>query len=149
MNQITIYSKDPNRIKLDEAEELAKEMRALLPDQDILVKGREPMEEGRAGVTWFQIIEVMIPAGTIVGKEVIQELTKAGILWAKKRFASRSDKGPPVYIPIYGPDGRVIKSVVIKNSTDKPEDRTEHDQKRDADFLKFLEGRRDGKTKGG
>jgi hypothetical protein len=31
------------------------------------------------------------------------------------------------YFAIYGPDG-VVKSVVIKNATDEPEDRTDEDQ---------------------
>jgi hypothetical protein len=83
MNQITIWSKDPNRIKLEEAEELAHALRALLTDYEILVKGREPMEEGRVGATWFQIIQIMVPAASIAGATVIQE-TRRLVLHGRK-----------------------------------------------------------------
>jgi hypothetical protein len=128
MNQVIIRSRNPSDISLDEAEQLARAIRVLLPDDNVQVEGKE-RREGSKGITWFQIIEIMLPAGLIVGKEVIQELTKIGIEWARTRFKARGGRRP-VYIPIYGPDGKVVKSVVVKNAVDEPEDRTEQDRKR-------------------
>jgi hypothetical protein len=75
----------------------------------------------------------VLPTAAIVGQELIQEITKAGIEWARARF-KRKKAGTPVYIPIYGPDGEILKSVVVKNATDEAEDRTEQDRKRRQDF---------------
>ena len=43
---------------------------------------------------------------------------------------SRFKKVPkrPKYVAIYGPDGRVLKSVLLKDSVSDPEDRTAEEQ---------------------
>ena len=135
MDQIIIRSRNPARITLEEAEELAQAVRALVPDINVEVEGKE-QKPSTYGVTYFQIIEiVLLSTATIVGKEMIQEFTKAGIEWARTRL-KRKKGGTPIYIPIYGPDGEIVKSVVIKNATDEPEDRTEQDRELRKGFKK-------------
>ena len=128
MDQVTIRSRNPLRITLNEAEELAQAVRPLAPDIKVEVEAEE-QQQGTYGVTFFQIIEIVLPTAAIVGQELVQEITKAGIEWARARF-KRKKTGNPVYIPIYGPDGEILKSVVVKNATDEPEDRTEQDRER-------------------
>jgi len=133
MNEIVIRTRNPNDITIDETEDLARAIRAFLPNQDVGVVGKE-QREGTYGVTWFQIVDIVLPlatgAGVILGKELVQEIARLGIEWARARFKSKAGiRRRPVYIPIYGPDGKIVKSVVIKNATDEPEDRTEQDRK--------------------
>lgn len=131
MNGIIIRSRNPNDIKLDEAETLAQLIRANLPEQDVRVVGTE-QREGTYGVTWFQIVDIVLPlatsAGVAVEKELIQEIARIGIGWARSRFKRKGPSKRPVYIPIYGPDGKIVKSVVVKDETSEPEDRTEQDR---------------------
>jgi hypothetical protein len=58
------------------------------------------------------------------GGTVDYAIQPAPIARFKKKESKRS-----VYIPIYGPDGKIVKSVVVKNATDEPEDRTKEDRK--------------------
>jgi len=127
VDEIVIRSKNPARITLEEAEELAEAIRPLTLNTNINVEGSDSERRpGTYGVTFFQIIEIVLPTAALVGKELIQEVTKAAVQWARSRFKRK--KGTPIYIPIYGPDGDIVKSVVIKNDTDEPEDRTEQDR---------------------
>ena len=133
MSRITIRCRNPKDVTLDEVEVLAQAIRKLLPGQDVEVLGKD-QQEGAYGITWFQIVDIVLPfagaAGALAAKEVIQQITKAGIDWARSRFKSKGHPKPrPVYIPIYGPDGKIVKSVVINNASDEPEDRTEQDRK--------------------
>lgn len=126
MNEIVVRSRNSARITLEEAEELAQAVRPLVPNINVRAEGNEP-RQGTYGVTFFQIVEIVLTTtAALVGKETVQEITKAAIEWARERFKRK--KGTPVYIPIYGPDGEIVKSVVIKNATDEPEDRTEEDR---------------------
>jgi hypothetical protein len=127
VDEIVIRSRNPARITLEEAEELAQAIRPLAPNTNTNVEGSDSEQRpGTYGVTYFQIIEIVLPTAVLVGKELIQEITKAAVQWARARFKRK--KGTPIYIPIYGPDGDIVKSVVIKNDTDEPEDRTEQDR---------------------
>jgi hypothetical protein len=85
---------------------LAQSVRPLAPDIKVVVEGKE-QKQGTYGVTFFQIIEIVLPTAALVGQEFIQEITKAGIEWARNRF-KRKRVGRPVYIPIYGPDGEIL-----------------------------------------
>src|SRR5438270_5975144 len=45
---------------------------------------------------------------------------------SRTRFARKPNKRPK-YVAIYGPDGKVIQSVLIRDETAEPEDRTAAD----------------------
>jgi len=65
-------------------------------------------------------------AGGAVGPVIAKKIVDAAIEWAHTRFASKPNKRPK-YVAIYGPDGKVIQSVLIKDETAAPEDRTATD----------------------
>ena len=133
MSRITIRTRNPKDVTFEEAEDLAKAIRAFLPDQDVEVAGKE-QREGTYGVTWFQVVDIVVPiaggAGAILKKEFIEGIAKLAIDRARARFKAKGGTSRrPVYIPIYGSDGKIVESVVIKNATDEAEDRTEQDRK--------------------
>ena len=92
------------------------------------------------GITWFEILRIALMggafgAGKLFTEEVVKKIADVAVDWAQERFKGRKKKSKrPVYVAIYGPDG-VVKSIVMKNATDEPEDRTEEDR-RTAKMLK-------------
>jgi hypothetical protein len=139
--EIIIRSANPNDISLEEAEEIASAVRSLNLNFDTQVVGQE--REGY-GVTLFEVLRISLVGGAVAGmgkaliEEVAKKLVDIVVEWTRKRFRGRKRTSKrPVYVAIYGPDG-VVKSVVIRNATDEPEDRTEQDQQvvRDAKELR-------------
>lgn len=128
MDRIIIQTKNPRDITFEEADELAQEIRSLDLKWDVrVISGKQV----GYGVTWSEILHIWLPtAGVIVMTEIIHEITKLAIKWARQRFKKEgpSIRPRPVYVAIYGPDGKVLKSVVIKNATDEIEDHTEADR---------------------
>ena len=122
---------NPNDITAEEAEQVAQIIRDLNPNCPVKVKAH--LREG-TGVTFFEILSITLSAGAwatkLLAEDAAKEIAKRALDWARERFRGRR-KGStrPVYVPIYGPNGEVLKSVVIKNATDEPEDRTEQDRK--------------------
>lgn len=131
-DEIVIPTQSSNDITLKEAEEMAEVVRGLNLNCDVRVKGAE--ERTGLGITWFEILRISFIGGALwLGKmlteDVIKRIAEAAVDWARARFKGRkSGSKRPVYVAIYGPDG-LVKSVVIKNATDEPEDRTEEDQR--------------------
>ena len=128
---IVVRTKNANDITTEEAEQIAQAIRELKPNCEVLVRAH--LMEGR-GITWFEILSITLSAGAWATREIAEEaakeITKRAVAWARERFRGRrSGSKRPVYIPIYGPDGEVVKSVLVKNATDEPEDRTEQDRK--------------------
>ncbi|MGD0540009.1 MAG: hypothetical protein ABSB33_00690 [Tepidisphaeraceae bacterium] len=127
MEKLIVRPRNPNDIHLDEAEALAQLLRPVVPEISVEVEGQEQLP-GHFGVTWFQIIELVVPT---VASPVLGEILKAAIEWARSRFKKKEGtQRRPVYVPIYGPDGEILKSVLVKNAVDEPEDRTEEDRNR-------------------
>jgi hypothetical protein len=129
---IVIFTPNPHDITLEEAEDVARAIRGLNTNRDVRVAGKE--REGY-GVTWFEVLHISFLGGAAfgLGKMVAEELAKRvtdiAVDWARERFKGRKSKSRrPVYVAIRGPDGQIIKSVVVKNATDDPEDRTESDR---------------------
>ena len=132
---IGIFTPNPNDITVEEAEELAKAIRSEYPNYEVHASGRE--REG-LGVTFFEVLRMSLTGGAafgvgkIIAEEVIKKLTDISVEWARERFKRRKHPSKrPVYVAIYGPDG-VLKSTVIKNATDEPEDRTAKDRELEA-----------------
>jgi hypothetical protein len=134
LKPITIRSRNPNVITLDKAEEVAQTIRTLLPNYDVEVVGKE-QEDRIYSVTYFRIVDIVLPFATTVGlifrKKLTEEITRVAVEWARAWFKKRRGSVQrPVNIPIYGPNGKIVKSVVVKNATDEPEDHTEEDRRR-------------------
>jgi len=130
MNRVILRPANPHDITTEQAEELARAIRQKYPSYDVIVEPKE-QEEGRYGLTWFEVLRISLIAGLgIALTTAVQELTKMCINWARERFKKKGQSRRPTYIAIYGPDNELLMSVVVKNATDEPEDRTEADRKR-------------------
>jgi hypothetical protein len=113
---IIVRTMSPNDITMEEAEQIAQAIRDLNPNSPVRVKAH--LREG-VGVTWFEIVSITLSAGAwatkVLAEDAAKEIAKRAVDWARKRFKGRKkDSKRPVYVPIYGPDGEVLKSVVIK-----------------------------------
>jgi hypothetical protein len=124
MDQITIRPKSSVDIKPDSAEELAKEIRALDPDRDVQIDYYDQMDPSRRGVTWFQVVHILLSVGKLAEPPIVTIIVSKAIDWARSRFKAKPTRRP-VFISIYGPDGKVVKSVLVKDDASEPEDRTE------------------------
>lgn len=123
MDQITIRPKSSADIKPDSAEHLADELRALYPDQVVTVDYYDQMDPSRRGVTWYQVVHILLSVGKLAEGPIVGAMVSKAIDWARSRFKEKSTKRP-VSISIYGPDGKVVKSVLVKDDVSEPEDRT-------------------------
>jgi hypothetical protein len=131
VDQIIIEPKDPRDITPTEAEDLAQAIRTLNSNYDVRV-----LTEEQAGhvITWNEVLHIWLPnalftTGAVVGTATVQELTKLSVEWARQRIKKKGVPKRPTYIAIYGPAGKLLKSVVVKHSTAEPEDHTEADRK--------------------
>jgi hypothetical protein len=128
---IGINTPNPNDITLEEAEEIAGAVRRLNLNCEVKVSGQH---RTGYGVTWFEVLRIALLGGGAFGigkaftEEVAKKIADIVVEWARERFRGRKSASKrPVYVAIHGPDG-TVKSLVIKNATDEPEDRTEQDQ---------------------
>jgi len=114
-------------------EEIAQAIRGLDLDCDVQV---DITERTGYGVTWFKVLHIALEGSIFVGKAATvaaaKKIAEAVIDWARAQF-NKSKR--PVSISIYGPDGEVLKLVVVK--PDGVEDRTNEDRKRREQFLKL------------
>jgi len=119
VNKIIIEPKNPLVITPEEAEELAKAIRASYPKHKVRVES-----SGYTGyaVTLYEVLNIWLL--TTIGKQIIEQITKLAIEWARQRFKKQGKYPSPKSITIYGPHEEVLISFVLKNATDDPEDRT-------------------------
>jgi hypothetical protein len=128
---IVIHTASPRDISLEECEQIAESVRGLSPDFEVRVEGHE---RTGLGVTWFEVLRISLLGGVfglgkLFAEETAKKIADIFVDWARERIKERKNKSKrPVCVAIYGPDG-IIKSVVVKNATDEPEDRTEQDQR--------------------
>jgi hypothetical protein len=118
MSKIIIQPKNPLDLKPEEAEELAKAIRASYPKYKVQVK-----INGYKGyaVTLSQVITIAILGA--VTEEIIKQIVKLAVDWARERFKQKRS-ARSTSITIYGPKGEVLKSLFVKNATDEPKDTT-------------------------
>jgi hypothetical protein len=119
MNKIIIEPKNPLDLTPEEAEELAKAIRISYPKYEVQVKSNGYRGYG---VTLYQVITITVLGA--VTEEIIKQIVKLSIDWARERLKQKRS-ARTTSITIYGPKGQVLKSVVVKNATDEPEDETE------------------------
>jgi hypothetical protein len=125
---IVVRTLNPLDVTPDEAEEIAATIRKLDLDSKVRV---EEQEREHRGLTWFEIIHITLAfkVGRIVVDEATKKISDIVVEWARQRFRGRkSGSKRPVYLEIHVRDdlgAQVMKTIVIKNATDEPEDRTE------------------------
>lgn len=118
-------------INSKEAEELAELIRTFNSEYKVDVAA-SPEQIGK-GVIPLEIVYIWIIAGsTIFVKKFVEtlaeELAKIAVQWARDRFKKKG-RGLPTCIQIYGPNGKVLKSVVLKDATQEAEDHTKANRK--------------------
>jgi hypothetical protein len=78
------------------------------------------------GVTLHEVISISIKGAEVLGGAALVAMGKRigeiAVDWARKRF-ERLHRGSTVSISIYGPDGKIIKSVRVKQGKEELEDR--------------------------
>lgn len=127
---IILESKNPGDIKPEEVQELAE----LIHTLNLGYKVELATSEQRGyGVTWYEVLYIWLPGALIAGgaialKQIIQEVAKIAVQWARERLKKKATSKRPTYIAIYGPDGKVLKSIVVKDAIQEVEDRTEQDR---------------------
>jgi hypothetical protein len=119
MGKIIIQPKNPLDVTPEEVEKLAKAIRVSYPKYKVQVKVNKLRGYG---VTWYEVIEIAVVSG--LTEEIIRYITKLAVGWARERFKQKQS-GRPKAITIFGPKGEMLKSLVLKNATDEPEDTTE------------------------
>ena len=123
---------EPGAWRREELDELAKTIRTVAPG--LSVRFALAREQRGYAVTWWEPVylwlsSAAVAAGGIVGSAILKKIVDAGIEWARKRFRGNPN-GRPKYVGIFGPDGKVVKSVLIRNETAEPEDQTGTDATR-------------------
>lgn len=129
--RVILQSRDPHDITPEEVQELAELIHA---NFEYRVDIATSLEQVGKGITLHEILYIWLPAallaaGVIAGKQVIQELTKIAVQWARDRIKKKGTTRRPTHIFIYGPNGKVLKSIVVKDATQEAEDQTESDRK--------------------
>jgi hypothetical protein len=115
-------------VPAEELEEIAQVIRDLNLGCDVQIN---VTERPGYGVTWYRVAHIALSAGlfTAAGRALASEAGKriagAVIDWARQKFIRKQSVRPrPISVTIYGPNGEVLKSVVVKKATDDVEDRT-------------------------
>lgn len=125
---IIIESQNPRDVKEEDLRSLAEVIAPAVADYR-LGYAYYPPREGLLGVTWWEVVRIWLPD---VASSLKDELTGALIAlaldWARKRFRRKGAPKRPKYVAIYGPNGKVICSVLVKDDTSEPESRTEHER---------------------
>jgi hypothetical protein len=129
---IVVRTQNPLDITPDEAVGIAAAIRGLNLNGEVRV---EEQEREYRGFTWFEFLYITLAfkVGQTVVDEATKKITDIVVDWARQRFRGRkSGSKRPVYLEIHVRDDlgdRVMKTIVIKNATDEPQDRTEKKQK--------------------
>lgn len=130
---IVIHSASARDILPIETKAIAEAVKKLNHNFEVKAEVRE-----RTGPeTWFEVLQITLLGeafgqGTTFLEEMVKKIGDIVIEWAYQRFAGRrSNSSRPVYVAISGPSG-LMKSLVIKNGVDAPEDHTEQDRQTEA-----------------
>ena len=125
MIRIIIESQNSLALPGEELQALVEDLRQRLPEADVTI---DECEITCYGVTWWEVVRIWIAEPAVIGAStaIVTAALNAGRTWARDRFGK--EPGRPKYIGIYGPDGIVIKSVLIPNESMDEEEQTENDR---------------------
>jgi hypothetical protein len=118
MAELTIELGNENDFPPEDLDRLEAELRAL--DGSLTLSRTARHLVGR-GVTWWELAYVWL--SDQVGAAVVGSFVTVIIQWTRGRFKKGNRR--PKYVEIYGPDGNLLKAVLIKSRRAKLEDHTE------------------------
>jgi hypothetical protein len=157
--QVLLRPGNALRTPAEELEPLAEELRALYPHSDVRIVTGEQRGRGVTWWEVLDITLRSADTALDTAKEVKDIAEIGGLLWiavkwARDRMRREADQDrveweqeqqqkpprrrarkpftprpPPRYIGIHGPDGRVIRSVLVTDPEGEVEDRTEEDRR--------------------
>jgi hypothetical protein len=121
--RIQIVSQNALDLAPEELEDLRADI-AEAGDVDVVVVGRKL---SGYGVTWWEVVRIHLQdAEPMALKALVPIVLTASIKWAKRRFIKNPTR--PKYVGIYGPDGRIIKSVRLDDVASEVIDMTAEDR---------------------
>jgi hypothetical protein len=122
MPQIILEPGNPLDLRPEELEPLISAIRDLDSSYDVKIAYDEP--RGYA-VTWWEVLHVWLPwVGAAAGGAAITKIVELLIEWSYNRFKQEPERKRPKHIPIYGYNGKVVKSITIMSDDQEPEDST-------------------------
>ena len=129
MLRITVEPQNPRDLSEDYLSELIQDLRAAHPEAGVRYAG---LEQKGYGVTWWEVLRIWVTTdavGGAVAGALVTELVNIAVGWARGRLDREGPSKRPKYVAILGPDGKVLKSVLVRNSEDEPEDHTDEDRR--------------------
>jgi hypothetical protein len=123
-HKIIIRPGNPLALPHDQLHDLAESISQLDANWEVQF---DSVEQRGYSVTWWEVLNIVIPWDSIADG-VIGAIAALAVDWARRRFRTQEGAERPKYIAIYGPDGRVLKSVALLRPDSEPEDRTAQDQ---------------------
>jgi len=126
--KIILQPRDSHDITSEETQELAALIRTLNFEHKVDVA--TGLEQVGKGITAYEVLRIWIITGDVfLAKQIAQEVAKVALKWACDRLKRKEAKRRPTYIAIYGPNGKVLRSMVVKDANQEAEDRTKADRK--------------------
>src|SRR5215216_2165985 len=120
MPQIILEPGNPLDLRPEKLEPLISAIRDLDSSYEVKIAYNEP--RGYA-VTWWEVLYIWLPwVGTAAGGAAIAKIVELVIEWAHNRFKADPERKRPRHVSIYGPDGKVIKSILITSDDQEPEE---------------------------
>ncbi len=103
-------------------ESLAAQLTAKVPEASFSVV---PKEYAGLALTFWELVLIFLPAAVKIEDAVLDVVLSETVRWLRERFKKVPRR--PKYVGLFGPDGRVIKSVVLRTPDGEPEDHTQAD----------------------
>ncbi len=133
--RIILQARDSNYISPEETQNLAELIRTINFEYKVDVAA-SPEQIGK-GIILTEILYIWLITGSSIfvykfagkfGEKLVEEVAKIVIQWARDRFKKEGKTRFPTKIFIYGPNGKILKSVVVKDAAQEVEDQTERDR---------------------
>lgn len=118
---IQLKPANPLDVEPEELIGLAEEIRMIEPGYEVEIPPPEYMKG--VGVTWWEVVRIYVPWHDMQTTAVSIVLTKIGdatVTWMRERFKKKP--GRPKVVTIYGPKGKVLKTIALKTADGEPED---------------------------
>ncbi len=143
MPEILLQPGNPDDLQAEDIEDLIEAIRKIGPNYDVRIAYHDQVGHR---VTLWEVLTVWLPA---VSDDIgLVLLIGQAVAWAQRRFKKEeaehisqqgNDDDPnvpvqyrPKSITILGPNGNVLKSIVIHRPDEEPEDRTIEEAKKPA-----------------
>jgi hypothetical protein len=117
VSDIIIEPANPLDLRPEDLAGLATALRGIDPPVDVRIGYRE---QRGYGVTWWEVLFIWV--GKEVADNLLKEVTRVGVEWARSRFDFSTKAKRPISITILGPDGKPLKKVKVDPKTREAED---------------------------